>query len=170
MESQSVITLIITITVTSEDYKSIEKTFQQSTSVKLSFLGIPLASSSQSSYSSSTSVDRKTSTVTITLTPPLEMIAGSRTDSMGWVLGAVVNYPADGEVNFSETDKMSAKGVYPNYQLYEDSRGATFCSNKKLKSHAVGSDWVKDCLKAHPGTSCKGKPWTSNTQDGTVWP
>lgn len=83
----------ITIKVTSSDYQSIQKTFQQSSSVSVSFLGIPLGSASESTYSSSTSVDSSSSSITITLNPPQDIIAGTSVNSLGWVLGAVVNYP-----------------------------------------------------------------------------
>ncbi|MEY8758181.1 lamin tail domain-containing protein [Chryseobacterium tongliaoense] len=85
----------IVIKVTSSNYQSIQKTFEQSSSVKVSFLGIPLASASESTYSSSTSVDSSSSTITITLNPPQDLIAGNSVDSLGWVLGAVLDYPGN---------------------------------------------------------------------------
>lgn len=160
----------ITIKVTSDEYESIAKSFEQSTSVKISFLGIPLASASESTYSASTSVDSKSQEVTITLTPPQELIAGTSVDSMGWVLGVAADYPADGGEDYFEMDEMLGKGGYPGYQLYEDNTGATYCSKNKVKSHAEGNLWVKACIKAHPGTSCSGKPWISDSQSGTIWP
>ncbi|AZB10820.1 lamin tail domain-containing protein [Chryseobacterium sp. G0162] len=156
----------VEITVTGEDYKSIQKTFEQSSSATLSFLGIPLASVTESTYSSSIQVDSSKSTIKITLTPPQSLIAGNNRDSIAWVLGAIVDYPA--QVN-SERE-MLEKGAYPNYQLYKDNTGTTYCSGSKVKSHDVGSAWVSKCLAAHPGTSCSGKPWTSPSQKGTVWP
>lgn len=83
----------IVIKVTSSNYQSIQKTFEQSSTVKVSFLGITLASASESTYSASTSVDSSSQTITITLNPPQELVAGNSVDSLGWVLGAVVDYP-----------------------------------------------------------------------------
>ena len=65
---------------------------------------------------------------------------------------------------------MAGGGGYPGYQLYEDNTGTTYCSKKKVKSHAEGNEWIKACLTAHPGTSVNGKPWISNSQTGTIWP
>jgi len=156
----------IEITVSGDDYKSIQETFEQSSSVTLSFLGIPLASATESTYSSSTSVDSSKSTVKITLTPPKSLIAGNNKDSIAWVLGAIVDYPVQ-----NDNDNMTlTAGAYPNYQLYKDDTGTTYCSPTKVKSHDVGSSWVSNCLAAHPGTTCYGKPWTSPSQKGTVWP
>ncbi len=84
----------IRITVKSSNYKSIETTFKQSTSVKLSFLGIPLGGGSQSTYSHNASSSSSSSEVTITLDPPPELVAGTSVDSQGWVLGVQANYPA----------------------------------------------------------------------------
>jgi len=85
----------IVIKVTSSDYQSIQKTFEQSSSVRVSFLGITLGTATESTYSASTSVDSASSTVIITLNPPKELIAGNSVDSLGWVLGAILNYPAN---------------------------------------------------------------------------
>ena len=82
------------ITVTSSNYQSIQTTFQQSVSTSISFLGIPLGGGSESTYSNSASSSSSTSTVTIKLTPPPNMVAGSNTSSVGWVLGVQTNYPA----------------------------------------------------------------------------
>lgn len=156
----------VEITVTGENYKSIQKTFEQSSSATLSFLGIPLASVKESTYSSSFSVDASKSTIKIKLTPPQSLIAGNNVDSIAWVLGAIVDYPAQENVDA----ELLAKGAYPNYQLYKDNTGTTYCSVKKVKSHAVGSEWISECIAAHPGTSPSGKPWTSPRQTGVVWP
>lgn len=59
---------------------------------------------------------------------------------------------------------------YPNYQLYQDNTDTTYCSSFIVRSHVEGSAWIRACIKAHPGTSCNGKPWTSNHQDGVIWP
>jgi hypothetical protein len=84
----------VEITVTSADFKSIEQTFQQSASSTLSFLGIPLASATESTYSHSTQVDASNSSVTITLTPPPSLVATSGVDAQGWILGVIVDRPA----------------------------------------------------------------------------
>ncbi|SJZ96136.1 hypothetical protein SAMN04488128_10248 [Chitinophaga eiseniae] len=68
------------------------------------------------------------------------------------------------------SETTSAKGGYPAYQLYQDNTGTVYCTPVKVKSHAVGAQWVKDCLAAHPGTSCDGKPWLSDDQEGVIWP
>lgn len=85
----------VKITVTSSDYESIEKTFQQKVKVGLSFLGIPLGNQgSESTYSHNLNVDSSSETITITLDPPKELIAGTSVDSVGWVLGVQTEYPA----------------------------------------------------------------------------
>ncbi|MCX7553063.1 hypothetical protein OS175_04170 [Marinicella sp. S1101] len=85
----------VEITVKSADYQRIQKTFEQSASVGISFLGIPLGiGGSESSYSNKVTVDASKSTVTITLKPPKELVAGTATDSVGWVLGVQSDYPA----------------------------------------------------------------------------
>lgn len=84
----------VQITVVSSDYESINETFSTHTDVSVSFLGIPLASGSASTYSANSSVDASTQTVTITLDPPQQLIAGNQTDSRGWILGVQTDYPA----------------------------------------------------------------------------
>ncbi|MEF9479161.1 hypothetical protein OWR28_16775 [Chryseobacterium sp. 1B4] len=44
-----------------------------------------------------------------------------------------MDYPAQvGEgVELLDDEELVAKGAYPNYQLYEDSTGTTYCSVKK---------------------------------------
>ncbi|QKG52411.1 hypothetical protein [Hymenobacter sp. BRD67] len=84
----------VTITVKSANYQSIATTIQQSVTVKASFLGIPLGSTTESSYSHSVQTDASNSTVTITLAPPTASVAGSNESSLGWVLGAQTCYPA----------------------------------------------------------------------------
>lgn len=69
-----------------------------------------------------------------------------------------------------EVDTASTKNGYPAYQLYQDDTGTIYCTPTKVKSHAVGAMWVKACLAAHPGTSCDGKPWLSDDQEGVIWP
>lgn len=83
----------VEITITSDNYKSIQTTFQQQISTSLSFLGIPLASASESTYSNSASSNESNSTVTITLAPPPDLVAGTSVNSMGWVLGVQTYYP-----------------------------------------------------------------------------
>jgi hypothetical protein len=84
------------IVIKSSSYQSIQTTFQQTVSVGISFLGIPLGSSTESTYSHSASSSSTDSTVTITLNPPPNMVAGTSISSMGWILGAQTNYPAAG--------------------------------------------------------------------------
>lgn len=84
----------IKITVKSSDYKKIQTTFQNSVNSSVSFLGIPLASASEASYSNDVQVDASNSTVTITLSPPQSLVAGNVADSVGWILGTMVEFPA----------------------------------------------------------------------------
>lgn len=83
----------ISITVTSSDYQSILTTFQQTSSTAITFMGIPLASATESTYSSTASQGGTTNTVTITLSPPQSLVAGNINTSVGWVLGAELTYP-----------------------------------------------------------------------------
>ncbi|WP_299617257.1 lamin tail domain-containing protein [uncultured Tenacibaculum sp.] len=83
----------IVIKVTGSNYERIEKEFRQETKVKMSFLGIPLGSASQSTYKHSVKVDASSQSVTITLDPPAELVAGTNVDSMGWILGAITEFP-----------------------------------------------------------------------------
>jgi hypothetical protein len=83
----------VEITVKSANYQSILQTFQQQSRVGVSFLGIPLASATESTYSSSASQDASSSTVTIKLSPPQSLVAGNTNKSVGWLLGAVLSYP-----------------------------------------------------------------------------
>lgn len=82
------------ITVKSSSYQSIQTTFQQTVSTSVSFLGIPLGGGTESTYSHTASSSATDSTVTITLNPPANLVAGTNTSSVGWILGAVTNYPA----------------------------------------------------------------------------
>jgi hypothetical protein len=65
---------------------------------------------------------------------------------------------------------LEAKGY--GYQLYKDTTETTYCSSKKFKNHDEGDEWIKACLKAHPGTSVSGKPWVAEKQPAkaTIWP
>jgi hypothetical protein len=83
----------ITINITSSDYQSILTTFQQTTSTEVTFLGIPLASTTESSYSSQASQSGSFETISITLSPPQSLVAGNINSSVGWVLGAELTYP-----------------------------------------------------------------------------
>jgi hypothetical protein len=83
----------VQIKVTSSNYASIQTTFQQTTSFKVSFLGIPLGGGSQSTYSNSASSNASAQQVTITLAPPLDLVAGTSVDSVGWILGVQTCYP-----------------------------------------------------------------------------
>lgn len=84
----------ITITAETADYQKIQETFEQNASSEVSFLGIPLASASESTYSNHVTVDESSSTVTITIAPPQELVAGTVNSAQAWVLGVQPNYPA----------------------------------------------------------------------------
>lgn len=84
----------ITITTKSANYQSIQQTFEQSASTTVSFLGIDLASASESTYSNHVTVDASSSTVTITLSPPPDLVAGTSNAAQAWVLGVQPCYPA----------------------------------------------------------------------------
>ena len=84
----------IKVTIKSSNYQKIQKTFQQTVSSSVSFLGIPLASATESTYSNQVQVDTANSTVTITLSPPQSLVAGTVNASQAWVLGVQPNYPA----------------------------------------------------------------------------
>ncbi|QXU43606.1 hypothetical protein [Pedobacter sp. D749] len=155
----------VEITVQSKSYESIKETIKQTVSLGISFLGISLGGGSESTYSHNASSSSSSSTVTITLDPPADMIAGTNESSRAWVLGAETSYPGAVQSNFQIASGLG----YPAYQLYQDNTGTTYCSAKKQKNHAAGAAFVKACLKAHPGTSCSGKPWLSNSQTGTIW-
>jgi hypothetical protein len=84
----------IKITVKSSNYQRIQKSFEQTVSSSVSFLGIKLASASESTYSNNVTVDAASSTVTITMTPPASLVAGNVADSVGWILGVQPIFPA----------------------------------------------------------------------------
>lgn len=84
----------VKIDIKSSSYQSIQTTFQQTISTSISFLGIPLGGSTESTYSHSASSDASQSEVSITLNPPATLVAGTSTQSVGWVLGVQTNYPA----------------------------------------------------------------------------
>jgi len=160
----------ITITVKGADYKSISQVFEQHASMSISFLGIPLGSVDESAYLASTSVSSSESEVVITLTPPQSGMAGSVGDERAWVLGVLPKYPVAG--GDASVDRIAIartlKKEYP-YQLYLDNTGVTYCSRRRVKSHAEANQWIKRCLAAHPGTAMV-KTWQSNRQTGTIWP
>jgi len=84
----------VKIVVKSAEYKSIATTIEQSASVGLSFLGIPLGFGGQeATYSKEVDTDSSSESVTITLSAPPELVAGSVVDSEGWILGVVTEYP-----------------------------------------------------------------------------
>lgn len=83
------------ITVKSANYERIQKTFEQSASVGLTFLGIPLGiGGKESTYSNKVTTDASNQSVTIEIKPPKELVAGTAVDSVGWILGVQPNYPA----------------------------------------------------------------------------
>lgn len=85
----------IQITTTTSDYKNVQSTFQQSVSLGISFLGIPLGfNGSESTYSHSAQIDASSSTVSITLAPPKQLVGVAETDALAWVLGVLPKYPA----------------------------------------------------------------------------
>ena len=84
----------ITITTETADYQKIQETFEQNASSEVSFLGIKLASASESTYSNHVTVDEANSSVTITIAPPQELVAGTVNSAQAWVLGVQPNYPA----------------------------------------------------------------------------
>jgi hypothetical protein len=97
----------IEITVKGSNYQQIQNTFQQTVKSTVSFLGIPLASASESTYSNSVKTDASNSSVTITLTPPPSLVAGNVADSVGWVLGVQPTYPAAGAVQSARSAKAA---------------------------------------------------------------
>lgn len=77
-------------------------------------------------------------------------------------------FSVDGKM--AKIGERQGKTKYPAYQLYKDNTETIYCSSYKVKNHAEGSDWISDCLEAHKGTSCSGKPWISHQQSGVIWP
>ncbi len=84
----------VVIKVTSSDFNTITTEIKQSATVSASFLGIPLGSSTESTFSKNVDTNASTKTVTITLAPPAELVGGTANDSLAWILGAVPNFPA----------------------------------------------------------------------------
>ncbi len=85
----------VKIVVKSAEYKSIATTIEQSASVGLSFLGIPLGlGGKEATYSKKVKTESSSESVTITLDAPPELVASSVVDSEGWILGVVTEYPA----------------------------------------------------------------------------
>ncbi|PHS05909.1 MAG: hypothetical protein COA88_11575 [Kordia sp.] len=83
----------VKITVKSSDFSSIKTEVNQSASITASFLGIPLGGGSESTYSHKAESNASSGSVTITLTPPVELVGGTANKSIGWILGAISNYP-----------------------------------------------------------------------------
>ena len=84
----------ITVTVTSSDYQSIATTFQQQSSVGISFMGINLASGTESYISHSVQTNASASSVTITLAPPVQSESTPVDDQLAWIMGVQPCYPA----------------------------------------------------------------------------
>ena len=84
----------IKITVKSSNFQKIATDFKQGVNTSVSFLGIELASASEATHSAKVDVNESDSTVTITLEPPKSLVAGNAVDSVGWILGAITEYPA----------------------------------------------------------------------------
>ena len=76
----------------------------------------------------------------------------------------------DYQVSAYIQDETANNGKYPAYQCYQDSIGTVYCSSYRVNDHTEGAAWVKACLLAHEGTSFNGRPWLSQTLEGTVWP
>jgi len=76
--------------------------------------------------------------------------------------------PATSKTQTSPEKTLTGDAVqmakYPGYQTFTGSNGITYCSSKKFKSHAVGSQWVKNVLAGLPGVSCDGKPRVVDAQ------
>jgi len=81
------------ITITSTSFQSIAKTFNSTTTVQGTFLGIPLFSSKVSYSAHTESVDEQKKTVTINLSPPGNGIGQSIESNVAWVLGASNSFP-----------------------------------------------------------------------------
>lgn len=85
----------IKITVQGSNYEQIQKTFEQSVSSRVTFLGIPLGiGGSESSYSNKVETNSSEQTVTITLSPPPGSVAPAGNDAQGFVLGVQPMFPA----------------------------------------------------------------------------
>lgn len=85
----------IKITTNRSSYQRVQKTFEQTVSVGISFLGIPLGlQGKESTYSNKVDVNSSDSTATFTFAPPKELVAGTATDSVAWVLGVIPKHPA----------------------------------------------------------------------------
>ena len=84
----------IKITITGSNAQEINQMFSQNADISMSFLGVPLATASESSYSRKTEMSADQQSVVITLSPPPNLIGGTAEDSVAWVLGVVADYPA----------------------------------------------------------------------------
>lgn len=83
----------IKITTKTSNYASVEQSFEQNSSLSVSFLGIQLGSASEATSNVSTSVDASQSTVTIEISPPAQAVAGTLNNAQAWVLGVLPVYP-----------------------------------------------------------------------------
>lgn len=83
----------VEITVTTTNNQAIQTTLTQATSASLSFLGIPLGGTSESTYTHSASSSSSDSSVTVSFSPPSESLAVLNVNSMAWVLGVQTYYP-----------------------------------------------------------------------------
>ena len=84
----------IVLTITSSNFQSILTTLTTEEHLGISFLGIPLASASSSTYSSTGAQQGSSETIIIKMSPPLDTIAGNTNKSVAWVVGAETSYPA----------------------------------------------------------------------------
>jgi hypothetical protein len=84
----------ISIKVTSSNYHAMYEEFRNSTSVKPTFLGIPLFGGVSSSYYSSTATeDSSSNSVTINMSPPSGGLGQTTDENLAWVLGVNTLYP-----------------------------------------------------------------------------
>ncbi|MFN7398200.1 MAG: hypothetical protein ACK5SX_03840 [Sandaracinobacter sp.] len=84
----------IQITVKSSNYQQIAQTMSQTASSSIGFLGIELASASESTYSNKVKTDASSSSVTIDMSPPPTLVAGTVNAATGWILGVQPTSPA----------------------------------------------------------------------------
>jgi len=115
------------------------------------------------------------------VTPTLEMAGQPVNDDVSLeteadVMGAkalnqgLVAKNTQGSQGKAPTGHAVQMAKYPGYQTFTGSNGITYCSSKKFKSHAPGSQWVKGVLAGLPGVSCDGKPRVVDAQpdDATI--
>lgn len=85
---------IISITTGTSSFNDSSQVFEQQSSWGVTFLGIPIASMSESTYQSHVTRDDKAGTTTVTFTPP--PMTGAPFELLSWVLGASIAYPTTG--------------------------------------------------------------------------